>query len=160
MSNVWERFEGIVTKEEVADASSQFEPIEAGDYNVTLEAIAPSESKAGLPMLKGKFRMKDNNRIVFYNQMLQNINNPQMTAVNVGEANKFVNDLLGEDEDFDTLGVLAKRVEQVPIGSEYKINVSYGKKDTERSFPKIRIVSRSTEDAENPFDVSDGDIPF
>lgn len=160
MSNVWERFEGIVTKDEVADASAQFEPIDAGDYKVTLEKIEPSTSKSGLPMLKGKFRLSENNRILFYNQMLQNINNPQMTAVNVGEANRFVNGLRGEDVEFDTLSELAQRVNEIEIGSEYRINVSYGKKDTERNFPKLSVISTGSAEASDPFEVTDGDIPF
>lgn len=149
MSNLWERFENIVSKDEVADVKAQFEPISAGDYKVILENIEPSESKAGLPMLKGKFRMVDNNRIVFYNQMLQNLNNPQMTAVNVNEANNFVNALTGEDIDFDTLSKLAERVTNISVGGVYTITVSYGKKDTEMKFPKIKIVGREAEELEN-----------
>lgn len=149
MSNLWERFENIVSKDEVADVKAQFEPISAGDYKVILENIEPSESKAGLPMLKGKFRMVDNNRIVFYNQMLQNLNNPQMTAVNVNEANNFVNALTGEDIDFDTLGKLAERVTNISVGGVYTITVSYGKKDAEMKFPKIKIVGREAEELEN-----------
>lgn len=149
MTNLWERFENIVSKDEVADVKAQFEPISAGDYKVILENIEPSESKAGLPMLKGKFRMVDNNRIVFYNQMLQNLNNPQMTAVNVNEANNFVNALTGEDIDFDTLGKLAERVTNISVGGVYTITVSYGKKDAEMKFPKIKIVGREAEELEN-----------
>lgn len=149
MSNLWERFENIVSKDEVADVKAQFEPIEAGDYKVILENIEPSESKAGLPMLKGKFRMIDNNRIVFYNQMLQNLNNPQMTAVNVNEANNFINALTGEDIEFDTLGKLAERVTNISVGGVYTITVSYGKKDFDMKFPKIKIVGKEAEELEN-----------
>lgn len=149
MSNLWERFENIVSKDEVADVKAQFEPIEAGDYKVILENIEPSESKAGLPMLKGKFRMIDNNRIVFYNQMLQNLNNPQMTAVNVNEANNFINSLTGEDIEFDTLGKLAERVTNISVGGVYTITVSYGKKDFDMKFPKIKIVGKEAEELEN-----------
>lgn len=149
MSNLWERFENIVSKDEVADVKAQFEPIEEGDYKVILENIEPSESKAGLPMLKGKFRMIDNNRIVFYNQMLQNLNNPNMTAVNVNEANNFINALTGEDIEFDTLGKLAERVTNISMGGVYTITVSYGKKDFDKKFPKIKIVGREAEELEN-----------
>lgn len=149
MTNLWERFENIVSKDEVADVKAQFEPIAAGDYKVILENIEPSESKAGLPMLKGKFRMIDNNRIVFYNQMLQNLNNPQMTAVNVNEANNFINALTGEDIDFDTLGKLAERVTNISVGGVYTITVSYGKKDVEMKFPKIKVVGKEAEELDN-----------
>lgn len=151
MSNVWERFENIVNKDEVAEAKAQFEPIDAGEYKVTLDAIAPSESKAGLPMLKGKFKIAGTNRFIFYNQMLQNVNNPKMTAVNVNEASKFVNALTGEELEFETLGVLARRVEAITLGGEYTISVSYGDKDEDRKFPKLKIVGKEPEDIVNPF---------
>ena len=162
MTNVWERFENIVSKEEVAEAGSQFESIEAGNYKATLEALAPSESRSGLPMLKGKFKDVKTNRFIFYNQMLQNINTPHMTAVNIAEANRFVNDLRGEEVEFQTLSELAKRVSEVEIGKEYTVNVSYGKNDTEKKFPKLKIILDDSAES-NPYAglVSvDGDIPF
>jgi hypothetical protein len=140
MSNLWERFDTIVNADEVLEAKSKFEPIPSGTYLTILEDIEPSESKEGLPMLKGKFRLVENNRILFYNQMLQNLNYPNMTAVNVAEAVKFVGDLLGEEIDFTGLNDLAETVMNIPTGTEYKVTVSYGKKDTDMNFPKLRIV--------------------
>lgn len=139
MSNLWERFDNIVNANEVAEARSQFSPIQAGDYEAVLEEIAPSESKNGLPMIKGKFRTVEGNRILFYNQMLQNINYPNMTAVNVAEAVAFISGLLGEEVEFTSLGKFAEVIESVPIGGIYKVNVSYGKNDYEMKFPKLKI---------------------
>ena len=129
MSNLWERFDSIVTVSEVTEAKNKFTPIEAGDYKAVLEELSPSESKNGLPMLKGKFRTVEGNRVIFYNQMLQNLSNPNMTAVNVAEAVTFIGGLVGEEIEFQGLARLASLVTSVPVGGEYLINVSYGKND-------------------------------
>ena len=150
MNNIWERFENIASVDEVQTAKVQFSPIEAGDYKAVLESIEPAESKDGLPMIKGKFRLVDNNRVVFYNQMLQNLNYPNMTAQNIAEAITFVGGLLGQDVDFEGLGHLANLITTIPIGGEYMMNVSYGKKDFEMKFPKLKVVEM----------LVDGDQPF
>lgn len=146
MSNVWERFEGIVTADEVIAEKSKFEPLLAGEYDVVLEELAPAETQAGLPKLAGKFRTSTN-RIIFYNQVLQNINNPQMTAVNVAKATQFVADLLGEEIEFKSLGQLADIVSSIPIGSKYKIEVSYSAKDIEMKYANLKV----TENLNVPF---------
>lgn len=151
MSNIWERFEGIVSKTEVEDVKAQFTPIEPGEYQMILESIEPGESKSQLPMLKGKFRLVDGNRVVFYNQMLQNISNPRMTAVNVNEAVRFVEGLTGEEIEFDTLAGLADIVSNIPTGGTYNVSVTYGKNDFEMKFPKLTVVGRVGEELENPF---------
>jgi hypothetical protein len=113
-------------------------------------------------MLKGKFKDIKTNRFIFYNQMLQNINTPHMTAVNIAEANRFVNDLRGEEVEFQSLSELAKRVSEVEIGKEYTVNVSYGKNDTEKKFPKLKIILDDSAES-NPYAnpvVGDSDIPF
>lgn len=150
MSNVWERFETIVNVNEVEDAKAQFSPLESGDYHCVLESIEPSESQQGLPMVKGKFKVVEGGRTIFYNQMLQNINNPNMTAINVAEAVTFVNALLGEDVPFTGLGQLAQLITEIPFGTEYMVNVSYGNKDLDRKFPKLKIVAN----------LSVADLPF
>lgn len=163
--NLWERFESIATVEEVevAKEKSSFTPIEPGNYKATIEELAPSESKDGLPMLKGKFRL-ENNRILFYNQMLQNLNYPDMTAVNIADAVNFISRLVDNDVAFEGLGKLADLVTDIGdvnsdntvIGTEYNIKVSYGKKDTEMKFPKISVLGVVEE-----VDVlTDDDIPF
>jgi len=136
--NIWERFDNIASKAEIEESKSKFTPIEEGSYTMVLEEITPSESKSGLPMLKGKFRTSTN-RVVFYNQMLQNINNPAMTAVNIAEAIKFVEGLTGEEVEFSGLSDLANVVASIPTGVSYKIKISYGNKDTEKQFPKLAI---------------------
>lgn len=160
MSNLWERFDSIVTVDEVVDAKNQFTPIEAGDYNAVLEKLEPSESKNGLPMLKGQFRTVEGNKILFYNQMLQNLSNPNMTAVNVAEAVTFLGALLGEDVEFQGLAKLAELVTSIPLGAEYVVNVSYGKNDFNMKFPKLKIVQKVEGYSQDNFSVNNEDLPF
>lgn len=155
MTNIWERFENIVSKTEVEDVKAQFTPIEPGEYLMILESIEPGESKSQLPMLKGQFRLVDGNKKVFYNQMLQNISNPKMTAVNVNEAVRFVEGLTGEEIEFDTLGGLAEIVSNIPTGGTYNVSVSYGKNDFDMKFPKLKVVGKAGEELENPFNEVD-----
>jgi hypothetical protein len=141
MSNVWERFNEIATAEEVLEAKTQFEPLDAGTYKMKLLSIEPSENKDGLPMVKGKFQTEEG-KSVFYNQMLQNLNNPRMTSVNISEAIKFIEGLTGEEYAFINLGKLAEQI--TLINGQYKdveyiIDASYGAKDVERKFPKLKI---------------------
>lgn len=145
MSNLWERFESIATAEEVENAKPQYTPIEAGNYFAVLESIQPAESQNGMPMLKGKFRTVEGNRVIFYNQMLQNLNSPDMTAVNIAEAVAFVGALLDEEVTFKGMGKFAEVVESVPTGGLYTIKISYGKKDLEMKYPKIKIVNKLEE---------------
>ena len=140
MSNLWSRFDSIVTPDEVVEAKSQFSSIEEGVYKVTLEELAPAENKDGLPMLKGKFRMVEGNRIIFYNQNLQNLSYPQMTAVNIAEAVTFISDLTGEEYEFDGLARFADFITTIPLGEIYHIQVTYGAKDLDKKFPKLKIV--------------------
>lgn len=142
--SVWDRFDTIVSADEVVEAKAKFEPVAAGKYDVRLEKIEPSESKAGLPMLKGMFRTAEN-KVIFYNQMLQNINFPNMTAVNVAEAITFVSAITGEDVQFDGLGALAATVEGIDVGGSYQIEVTYGQKDIEQNFPKIKVLQKYDE---------------
>lgn len=157
MENLWARFDDIAKPEEVMEAKSQFTPVQEGTYKALLEELVAGESKNGLPMLKGKFRLVESNRIVFYNQMLQNLSYPNMTAVNIAEAVSFISGLLEEEIEFTGLGALAELVSQIPTGSEHWIEVSYGAKDYEKKFTKLKIV-----DAPEELDLGEDtdDVPF
>lgn len=160
MTNVWDRFESIVSAEEVVEQKSKFENPVAGDYIVILESLVPSESSSGLPMLKGRFRSSEN-KVIFYNQMLQNLSNPQYTAMNVAQAVSFVEALVGESINFTSLSQLAQIVTEMEMGGEYKLNVSYGDKDTEQKFPRLKIteiISKGVGDSQPIED--DENIPF
>ena len=100
MGNLWERFENIATTEEVESAKAEFTPMAEGRYKVRLEEIEAGESKSGLPMLKGKFRVIESNRVIFYNQVLQNLSYPFITAKNIASATIFINGLTHEALEF------------------------------------------------------------
>lgn len=139
--SIWERFNDIASAEEVLEAKTQFEPLDAGTYKMTLQEIKPDENKDGLPMIKGKLKTEEG-KTVFYNQMLQNISNPRMTAVNISEAVKFIEGLSGEEYAFENLGALATKIEEIAeqfVNTEYIVAVTYGTKDIERKFPKLKI---------------------
>lgn len=175
MSSLWDRFDTIASAEEVIEAKKAFEPTPAGEYDCVLESIEPAESKEGLPMLKAKFCTIEGNKLLFYNQMLQNLNYPNMTAVNIADAVNFVSGLIGEEVAFKGLTSFAKTVigmndivgentDGTPIlrlkqqfnSVVYKLKVEYGKKDLECKFPKLKFVSKITDSEPSeplPFDV-------
>lgn len=172
--NKWERFDDVVSAEEVVEAKSAFENPQPGVYKVKLEQLKPDESQNGIPMLKGRFRKQDNG-IIFYNQVLQNINYPNMTKVNVAQAVDVVSKLRNENVDFTTLGSFAELIlsmnelneagEIVKLKPEYmvdcEIRISYGKKDSEMKFPKITVLGlvEPSED-DQVEDLNDSGLPF
>jgi len=146
---IWDRFDDIASADEVEEAKSKFTPPEAGEYEVTLEALEPSESSKGSPMLKGQFKSTEDGKMFYYNQVLQNINNPDMTAVNISEAVNFVSALIGEEIVFSGLTDLSKKIASLELGKTYRIKISYGNKDTECRFPKFKCLGEASE---LPFD--------
>lgn len=147
--NVWERFNNIADVNEVLEAKSQFEPIAAGTYDMILEDMQASETKnTGLPMLKAKFRLTESNRVLFYNQVLQNINYPHMTAVNIAEATSLISNLTNQYVEFQGMGQFAELIDNVPTGTTHQITVSYGPKDVEKSFPKLTVIEPEVKDVE------------
>lgn len=160
MSNIWERFESIATPDEVVEAKTQFAPIETGSYKMTLEEIAPAESKDGLPMVKGKFRIADSNRVVFYNQNLQNLNYPNMTAVNIAEAVTFISGIVNEEVEFTGLSAFADLISGIQVGGMYNVEVNYGKNDYDKKFPKLKILGIVDEDFMNIPDGIEEELPF
>lgn len=159
--SIWERFESIAKPEEVMEVKNSFTPVEEGVYRARLEELIPAESKNGLPMLKGKFRLVDNNKMVFYNQMLQNLNYPDMNAKNIAEAVEFVNGLLEEEVEFTGLGAFEELITTIPVGLECVLEVSYGKTDYEKKFTKLKVVDKSELPEVEGYDPETGDdIPF
>ena len=175
MENLWERFDTIAKPEDVMEQKSNFDPLEAGTYKMLLEEISPSESKNGLPMLKGKLRIIENNKVAFYNQMLQNLNSEWATNKNIAEALVFISGIVGEDLDFEELGGLkafAELIMQIPTGSEHTVEVSYDmERDPERKFTKLTIIRpEDGEETTTPYEGgftpvgdqlrNDDDLPF
>ena len=165
MENVWERFDSIVNPEDVMEQKAQFEPIKPGVYAVTVESLVSAENRNGFPMLKGKFRLVDSNRILFYNHNLQVPGYEQLTIDNVAEAYALVQGILQDDFDFRGLGDLANKIESIPVGTGITIEVSYGRNDTGMSFPSVKVVENEVDvdDIEldiEPSGVTDEDLPW
>lgn len=148
MSNVWERFEGIASVDEVNEAKEAFSNPSPGTYEVVLDKIEASLTQEGLPMLKGQFSLLEGGRKIFYNHKLQNINYPQYTASLIEEARKFVEKLIGEDVEYEGVTKLAELVETIICGEKYVIKVSYGKKDIEMKYPKVSVVKKIEDEVE------------
>lgn len=146
---LWERFDDIANADEVKEAKFENTPLQAGTYTMTLQEIKAAESKNGLPMIKGVFRL-DNNRPVYYNQMLQNLNYPDLTAKNIAEALNFISGLIGEEIDYNGLSDLERIIDGIEAGLVASINVTYGKKDYEQKFPILKVEGL----------VDNGEMPF
>lgn len=165
MGNIWERFEDIegATQEDVAEQVMKFQPIEEGQYKVRLEELEASESKSGLPMVKGRFRIiagERENAIIFYNQVIQNINYSWMTAMNIARVTTLLSGIVGEAVEFEGLVELANLIDSIETGLEFTVEIKYGAKDTEKSFPEITVVDDFDDLTLEGFEVTDDDIPF
>jgi hypothetical protein len=140
MSNIWERFEGIATAEEVLQAAYSNKPLKEGTYQMILKSIELGESRENaLPMLKGEFVMVDGGRKVYYNQVLQNLNYPQFTPQNIANAVNFLSGLTGLPieaiiKDFDNT------VDNVEREAEHTVKVSYGKNDANKKYPILEVI--------------------
>lgn len=158
MTSVWERFNDIegANATDVEEARSQFEPIGEGVYPVRLEGLEATESKSGLPMVKGRFRILEGERknsLIFYNQVIQNLNYPNITALNISKVMALVSGLVGERVEFDGLVKLEKLLKSIEEGIEVNLRVRYDNKDTEQSFPQLTV-----EEVEEEVNLED--IPF
>ena len=117
-------------------------------------------------MVKGKFKIADGDktgRFIFYNQNLQNLNYPNMTAVNIAEAVQFISDLTNEEVTFTGLADFADLISSIPTGTLHTVELFYGKKDFDKKYPKIKIVKEDLFDDATDDDVfqpTDEDIPF
>ena len=152
-TNLWARFDNIASTAEVADARAQFIPIAIGTYEMKLEALEAGEDTNGMPMVKGRFRT-DTNKVVFYNQNLQNVNYPDMTAGNIAKAVEFVSGLLNKEVEFTTLGAFADTIATVPLDTMHTIKVTFGKKDVDCKFPVLTVIKPvvNMDDMTTPFD--------
>lgn len=136
---VWERFEGIASAEEVLASAYSRKPLKEGTYRMILKKIGFGESKNGLPMLKGEFRLVDGGRIVYYNQNLQNPNYPDMSADNIGRAMLFISGLSGKSLE-EVIADVDDVLGELETETEHEIKVSYGKKDVEKKYPVLEVV--------------------
>lgn len=145
---LWDRFESIANTEEVAEAKASFAPIDPGKYQAVLEKLEAGENKDGLPIIKSRFRTTTNKAIP-YNINIQNLSSPDMTKYNIVTALDFIGAIVGEDLEYEGMTKLQTIIESVTLGQMYDIEVSYGKKDTDMKYPKVKVSGTA---AETPFD--------
>ena len=154
--SMWERFEGIATPEEVKNAQVDFKPLPAGKYPLILKTMEASESKDGLPMFKASFERVDNGNLVYYNQILQNINYPNITAKNIKRVVILVNGMTEKSYEYSGMGSFEEYIKtSAPsvLDKEFLIEVSYDKKDAvDMKYPIYTVVpSEFGETDEVPF---------
>lgn len=142
MSTIWDRFEGIVKAEKVVEAKAQAQPLEVGTYEMKLVNLEAGETQAGMPALKAQFKM-GTGKIVYYTQVLQNLNYPNLTAVNIAKACEMISGLTGEDYEFTSLGAMAQKVSEIPLDVDYIIEVTYESKDVDKKYAKLKILEVS-----------------
>lgn len=169
MSNsIWERFNEIEGADAgaVEEAINQHEPLEDGDYRVRLETwtdefgdeyvFQAGESKSGLPMAKARFRIIEGereNQLIFYNQVIQNLNYPNITARNIASLMRVLSGILGEKIEFKSMVELERLFNEIDEGIEFTINLTHNAK----GYPEYRVVKDIKDLAEN---ISSDDIPF
>jgi len=142
MSSIWDRFEGIVKAEEVVEAKAQSQPLDEGTYEMTLVAIEAGETQSGLPAMKAQFKM-GTGKIVYFTQVLQNLNYPNLTSLNISKACEMIEGLTGEEYVFTTMGDLATKITSIPVDVNYIVEVSYETKDTAKKYPKLKVLESS-----------------
>ena len=87
------------------------------------------ESKSGMPMLRGKFRDIETNKLFFYNQVLVNLNSEWATSRNIAEALTFVEGIVNDDLEYTGLSDFAETVENIEVGTEIRIELKYNDND-------------------------------
>lgn len=167
--NLWERFDDVVKPEKVMEAKSGFDPIEPGVYKMTVEELKPDTSKNGRPMLKGRFRLLDDNRVLFYNQVLQVVGHDWLTERNIAEAIILIEGILEEKIEYKGLSDFANIIDSIPVGTVHTIEVSYDNQDEDDySFPILTVIedlddldldSEDDDDVDYEDEFEDG-IPF
>lgn len=160
MENKWERFDSIAKPEAIMEAKAQFDPIEPGIYKMIVEGFEAGESKSGFPMLKGRFRLAENNRVLFYNQVLQVPNQDWLTERNIAAAIVLLEGMLEENIEFEGLAQLGELVNNIPTGSEHFIEVTYGVTDHKKSFPELKVVEEPVKVDDFEENTLDEDVRF
>lgn len=150
---VWEKFESIVTKEEIEEISKKaYEKPAAGKHIVELMAVEPGETSTGIPIVKFKYRDCDSRQMIISSMFLSNQYYPERTAA---EINKVLVVLrkLGNDIEFESMAALESQILETKLGGKYEINLVY-KKETDK-FPIVEVVRTIHDEDELPFSVGE-----
>jgi len=87
---------------------------------------------------------------IWYNQSLQNLNYPSLTAANIAAAVQFLTALVGAEYEYKDLDSLAAFIATIPCNTTHRIKVSFSAKDVEHRFPILTVIAP---DVEYPFTV-------
>ena len=107
--------------------SNSFDPLPEGEYEVKLEKLEVTESKAGKLMLAAQYRVlrgAQKNKCMFQNIILFGTKNDGFMIHN---AKKLIEDL-GFDIEFENYSQFASEVDEIAdsaIGEEYTIMLTY-----------------------------------
>ena len=107
--------------------SNSFDPLPEGEYEVKLEKLEVTESKAGKLMLSAQYRVlrgAQKNKCLFQNIILFGTKNDGFMIHN---AKKLIEDL-GFDIEFENYSQFASEVDEIAdsaIGEEYTILLTY-----------------------------------
>lgn len=156
--SVWEKFENIVTAEEIAELSSKgYEKPAEGKHTVELLSVEPSETSNGVPIVKFRYADVDTHTQIFASMFLQNMNYPEGTA---REINKVLAVLrkLGNPIEFVSMADLEKRIMETKLGGKYEINVTY--KDAGKKYPIVEIVREIKDEYAIDESLDDDDLPL
>lgn len=147
MSNIWERFNNIVTVEEVNEVQkNNFDKPTAGEHVVNLINIEPSETSNGSPTVRFIFEDVTNGSKYLHTMFLQNVNYPDGTARAINDVLKFVRIMTGTELKFTSMEKLCDDLNAVKYDGKIKIFVSYPKEDSK--YPKIAILERIKDEYE------------
>lgn len=160
MTNVWDRFETIVTPEEIKKAEDNtFLKLDEGNHFVELVSVEPAETQTGSPIAKFTFKDRKTNRKIMHSMFLTNMNYPEYTAREIVKVMNFLQDLTGKEYAFTSMGALANYIGTVEVGKIYEINAHY--RTPETKYPEIKIVECLGTDYEKvDGEVIDEDLPF
>lgn len=150
--SIWERFEGMATADEVAEAKENtFDKPTLGEHIVEIIGIEASETAQGVPILNFKFRDTATDQKYRHGMFLTSASNPQYTPQNIVAAMNFAKNVTkSELPTFTSFIKLEADIAALPLGGKSVIMV------TARENSKYVDINF----ARPFFEVEHGDEPF
>ena len=124
--SIWERFEGMATADEVAEAKENvFDRPSAGEHIVELLSIEASETAQGVPIVNFKFRDIDSNQKYKHSMFLTSASNPEYTPKNIVGVMNFAKAVTrNELPPFTSFMKLETDLSNLPVGGKSVISVT------------------------------------
>lgn len=142
MSNVWERFEGIATIDEIKEArTNDWEKPEDGLRRVNLIGIEPTETMQGAPVADFTFKDLDNGKKFRHRMFLTNENYENGTAKAISAVMSFAEKFAGTELRFENMAKLSDDLSAIKTNDVFilRVETPEGKK-----YPKITFVKKET----------------